>query len=122
MKTRAPFQYDPLTEPLQPVMEEIKSGNMPFKVKCPNKARAIHTSQRLYMIFRWYKEQFKKQNLAPPLFPELKVRQAKQGPNWYVQIENKPNVGIMITKDGQRVEIKSGKQNWDFDNVRVVDV
>lgn len=115
------FVYNPKTEPLQQVMEEIKSGKMPFKLKCKDKAQALGKSQRLYRIFRWYKEQCKAQNLALPEFPELQVRPAAYGPTWYVHITNKSNQCTMITKDGKKVKIKSGPQNWNLDNIREVE-
>lgn len=120
MTLRPPFVYDPNTEPLQPIMEEIKLGNMPFKLRCTDEAQARGKAQRLYAIFRWYKAQFKAQNLAPPEFPELNIRPAAEGPIWYVYIKDKANICTMVTKDGQKVEIKSGPQNWNYDDVREV--
>lgn len=101
------FKYKPQTEPLQPVIEEIKAGNLPLDIKCKPKgkataeARARYVEQRLHGIFADINKQFRAVGEEPIEWPIVSV---KGKVVWLLDRKEK-SLGALCTPDGREISL-----------------
>lgn len=95
------FKYNTKTEPLQPIIEEIKAGNLPLEQLCRSEGQARYVEQRLHGIFANINEQFEAAGEEPIDWPTVSV---KGKVVWLLDQEEK-SLGLLKTPDGREIRL-----------------